>query len=200
MRLVLIMLGIKRDEKRNMNQSAWEGWYYEFYVKNYIKDHPTENVILWSKKGRDQLDFDLRFPYREWFYGDVKSDDVKKDVQGNKKENVDFLVKEKGGRLWYLTIEFTPEKDSNHDYVTTKWWNTQLGKTDRLMSYSSRMKYSIQIERMEIFEINTISISYLKEYLVSPCNGKPRRLKYKIPNKVKQFLRIYEHSCEKIKE
>lgn len=180
-------------DRTRMNQGAWEGWYYEFFVQRYLTDHPTDKVEWWSKKGRGELDFDLRFPYCEWFYGDVKSDDVSKDLQGNLKENIDFLIKEKGGRLWYVAIEFTPDKDSDHDYVTTKWWNTQLGKLDRLMSYSTRMKYSIEISRMEIFEITIDTLRYLKEYAVSPCKGKPRQPKYKIPRKMKEFLRIYEH-------
>lgn len=179
--------------RKGMNQGAWEGRYYEFFVQRYLATHPTDKVVWWSKKTQGELDFDLRFPYREWFYGDVKSDDISKDVQGNLKESIDFLIKEKGGRLWYIAIEFTPEKDSDHGFKTTKWWNTQLGKLDRLMSYSTRMKYSIAINKMEIFEITIDTLPYLKEYAVSPCDGKPRRLKYKIPNKMKEFLRIYEH-------
>lgn len=181
-------------DQTRMNQGAWEGWYYEFFVQRYLKTHPTDKVVWWSKKERGELDFDLCFPYREWFYGDVKSDDVSKDVQGNLKESIDFLIKEKGGRLWYIAIEFTPEKDSDHDYKTTRWWNTQLGKLDKLMSYSTRMKYSIEINKMEIFEITIDTLPYLKEYAVSPCAGKPRKLKYKIPNKMKEYLRIYEHT------
>lgn len=182
------------NDQTRMNQGAWEGWYYEFFVQRYLATHPTDKVVWWSKKVQGELDFDLRFPYREWFYGDVKSDDISKDVQGNLKESIDFLVKEKGGRLWYIAIEFTPEKDSDHNFETTKWWNAQLGKLDRLMSYSKRMKYSIEINRMEIFEITIDSLRYLKEYSVSPCAGRPRKLKYKIPNKMKEFLRIYEHA------
>jgi len=148
----------------------------------------------WLKKGQGELDFDLRFPYCEWFYGDVKSDDVKKDVQGNLKESIDFLVKEKNGRLWYVAIAFTPEKDADHGYETTRWWNKQLGKVDRPLSYCTKMKYAINIKRMDIYEISADTIPYLKEYFPSPCAGKPRRPKYKIPNKMKEFLRIYERT------
>lgn len=177
-----------------MNQGAWEGWYYEFFVERYLKQHPTDNIMWWSKKGNGQLDFDLRFQYEEWFYGDMKSDANKKDVQGNLKQNIDFLVLEKGGRLWYIALDFTPEKDSDHDYVTTKWWNNKLGKFDKLMSYGSRMKYAIQIHKMDIYEITKNTIPYLGIYQPSPCDGKERRPKYKIPNKMKEFLRIYERT------
>ena len=110
---------MEAHDTSRMRQGAWEGWYYEFYVRRYLHDNPTDNIIWWSKKGKGELDFDLRFPYCEWFFGDVKSDGKGKDVQGNLKDNVDFLVLEKGGRLWYVAIEFTPEKDSDHGYVVS---------------------------------------------------------------------------------
>ncbi len=177
---------------QNRNQGAWEGWYIEFFVKRYLKSHSTKHILWWSSKKKGDLDFDLKFPTEEWFYGDTKSDDAKKTVQGNKKSNVDFLVKEHNGRLWYIVFEFTPEKDSKHNYETTKWWNTKLGK-DKLMSYNKRMKYSISIERLCVYEITMASYPYLQEYAVSAVKGKPRELKYRIPNKMKEFLQIYEY-------
>ena len=80
------------NDKSRMNQGAWEGWYYEFYFRRYLAEHPTDNIVWWAKKGRGELDFDLRFPYCEWFYGDVKSDAQKNAIMGNLKKNVDFLV------------------------------------------------------------------------------------------------------------
>lgn len=185
---------MEAKDTTRMNQGAWEGWYYEFFVERYLREHPTDNIIWWSKKGDGQLDFDLRFQYEEWFYGDMKSDARKKDVQGNLKESIDLLVLEKGGRLWYVALDFTPEKDSDHGYVTTRWWNRRLGKLDNLMSYCKRMKYAIQIHRLDIYEITRSTIPYLDIYLPSPCDGKERRPKYKIPNKMKEFLRIYQRT------
>lgn len=176
-----------------MNQGAWEGWYYEFFVERYLHEHPTSSIVWWSKKGNGQLDFDLRFTYEPWFYGDMKSDAAKKDVQGNLKENIDCLVLENGGRLWYIALDFTPEKDSEHDYETTKWWNQKLGKADE-MSYCKRMKYAIRIHKMDIYEITKNTVPYLGIYQPSPCDGKARKPKYKIPNKMKEFLRIYERT------
>ena len=184
------------SDKTRMRQSAWEGWYYEFYFRRYLQKHPNPNVIWWAKKGANELDFDLRFPYCDWFYGDVKSDALNGSVQGNRKDSVDFLVREKGGRLWYVALGFTSEKDSEHDYVTTRWWNKQLGKVDRPMSYCSRMKYAIDVNRMDVYEINSDTIPYLKVIRPSDCNNRPRGLKYEIPHKMKEFLRIYERvSC-----
>ena len=182
------------SDKTRMRQSAWEGWYYEFYFRRYLQKHPNPNVIWWAKKGADELDFDLRFPYCDWFYGDVKSDAVNGAVQGNRKDSVDFLVREKDGRLWYIALGFTSEKDSEHDYVTTRWWNKQLGKVDRPMSYCSRMKYAIDVNRMDVYEINSDTIPYLKVIRPSDCNNRPRGLKYEIPHKMKEFLRIYERT------
>ena len=99
---------------------------------------------------------------------------------------------EKGGRLWYIALDFTPEKDSDHGYETTIWWNRKLGKVDRIMSYGKRMKYAIKINKLDIYEITRNTIPFLCIYQPSPCNGKERKPKYKIPNKMKEFLRIFE--------
>lgn len=182
------------NDKTRMRQSAWEGWYCEHYLERYLHGNPTDLMVWWGKKGAGELDFDLRFTCDEWFYGDVKSDAAGKAVQGNLKESVDLLVLEKRGRLWYVAIEFTPHRDADYGYETTKWWNRQLGKDDRPMSYASRMKHSIDVNRMDVYEINADTIPYLSVFSPSPCKGKPRRLKYKIPHKMKEFLRIYEQT------
>lgn len=181
------------DNDQNRKQGAWEGWYMEYYVKKYLQNNPTEAIEWWSSKKKGDLDFDLKFLIEDNFYGDVKSDDAKKSVQGNKKSNIDILVKEKNGRLWYVVFEFLPEKDSEHNNETTIWWNKKLGK-EKLLSYASRMKYSITLQNLNIYEINQFAFKYLKEFYVSPCDRKPREAKYKIPNNMKEFLRIYQCS------
>ncbi len=179
------------DNDSNRKQAAWEGWYVEYYVKKFLTKHPNNNITWWSSKRKESLDFDLKFLTEENFYGDIKADDAQKNIQGNKKSNIDFLIKEQKGRLWYIVFEFTPDKDSNHQFVTTKWWNTKLQKRN-LLSYSTRMKFSIVFENMNVYEINSNTLKYLKEYSVSPCQGKSREVKYKIPNKIKKFLKIYQ--------
>ena len=179
------------DNDQNRKQSAWEGWYMEYYVKKYLKKNQSNAIKWWSSKKKNSLDFDLKFLTEKNFYGDVKSDDAKKSIQGNKKSNIDILVKEKHGRLWYVVFEFSPEKDSKHNNITTIWWNKKLGK-ENLLSYSTRMKYSITFKNMNVYEINQFAFKYLKEFEVSPCNGKPREKKYRIPNNMKEYLRIYQ--------
>ncbi len=180
-------------DDQNKNQSAWEGWYVEYFVKKYLAEHPTDSIVWWSSKKTGDLDFDLKFTHEKNFYGDVKSDNSKKSVQGNKKSNIDMLVKEQNGRLWYVVFEFTPEKDSEHNNETTIWWNKKLGK-EKLLSYSTRMKYSVTFQGLNVYEINKFAFDYLKVFYVSPCDGKPREPKYKIPNKMKEYLRIYHCS------
>ena len=55
------------------------------------------------------------------------------------------------------------------------------------------MKYSITVNRMDIYEITADTIRYLRVYTPSPCAGRERKPKYEIPNRMKEFLRIYEH-------
>ena len=45
---------------------------------------------------------------------------------------------------------------------------------------------------MSVYEINQFAFKYLKEFKVSPCNGKSREKKYRIPNNMKEYLRIYQ--------
>ena len=68
----------------------------------------------------------------------------------------------------------------------------QLGKDDTPLSYASRMKHSIDVNRMDVHEINADTLPYLSVFNPSPCEGKPHRPKYLIPHKMKEFLRIYE--------
>ncbi len=182
------------NDTTGMNQNHWEGWYFEFYVRKYLQLHPTDDIVWWSRKNRADLDFDLRFPYRKWFYGDVKSDSENGALQGNVKDNIDFLVQEKGGTLWYVALAFIPERDADHAYETTIWWNKQQNlqrkKKHDLMTCSKSMKFAINVTKMVIYQITRDTIPYLKIVFPSPVKGKPRRPKYNIPHKMKEFLRI----------
>ena len=95
--------------------------------------------------------------------------------------------------MWYVVFEFVPEKDSEHEHQTTMWWNKKLGKSN-VLSYATRMKYAISLRHLSVYEINQFAFKYLKEFAVSPCAGKPRELKYRIPHAMKEYLRIYQ--CE----
>ena len=183
---------------QNRNQTQWEGFYIEYYVKKYLTNNPVKAIEWWSKKKKGELDFDLKIHTTPNFYGDIKSDNAKKNVQGNKKENVDFLVKKQNGRLWYIVFEYSPQRDVNHGKKTTIWWSCHKDNNKEeeknSLSVAIRMKYSITFENMSVYEINQNSFKYLKEYNVSSCNGKERKVKYQIPNKMKDFLRIYQCS------
>lgn len=182
----------------NRNQNQWEGWYMEYYVKKYLQSHPTDAIEWWSSKKKTDLDFDLKFHTEENFYGDVKSDNEKNAVQGNKQENIDILIQERNGRLWYIVFEYTPEKDIDHDKQVTIWWAQHKDNITKPghdpMKVARRMKYSITLNHMCVYEINQISSKYLTDYNVSPVKTKDRKPKYEIPNKMKEFLRIYQCS------
>lgn len=179
----------------NRNQNQWEGFYMEYYVKKYLDAHPTDAIEWWSKKTDDALDFDLRFHTKENFYGDVKSDNIKNAVQGNKRNNIDILIKERNGRLWYIVFEFIPERDINHHKQVTLWWLAHKDNKPKQghdpMKILPRMKYSITIQNMCIYEINQFTFKYIGETEATPING-TKREKYQIPNKMKEFLRIYQ--------
>ncbi len=185
------------DHDSNRNQNHWEGFYMEYYVKKYLQNHPTEAIGWWSSKKKTDLDFDLKFHTEENFYGDVKSDNIKNDIQGNQRKNIDILINERNGRLWYVVFEFTPERDINHEKQVTIWWaqhkDNKTKEGHDPMKVAPRMKYSITIEQMNVYEINKIYFDYLDKTDASPIKGKSR-LKYGIPNKMKEFLQIYQCS------
>lgn len=167
----------------------------EYYVKKYLIEHPTEAIEWWSKKTDDVLDFDLKFHTEENFYGDVKSDNVKGVLQGNKRSNIDILVKERNGRLWYVVFEFIPERDIKHGKQVTLWWAAHKDNKTKPghdpMKVLPRMKYSITIESMSVYEISQFTFKYIEKSKASPVNGTERN-KYQIPHKMKEYLRIYQ--------
>lgn len=55
-------------DDQNKNQSAWEGWYVEYFVKKYLAEHPTDSIVWWSSKKADDLDFDLKFTHEKNFF------------------------------------------------------------------------------------------------------------------------------------
>jgi DNA (cytosine-5)-methyltransferase 1 len=183
----------------NAWQNHWEGFYTEFLFKKYLDEHPTQLLKWWSKKGKQQVDLDLCFDEGKWFFGDMKTDRVAGEIQGNKQSTILRVVKDNHGRVWYVVIGFTSEMDVDHDGVTTHWWNAHKPPKSSKKPVSpdeclSLMKYSIHINQIEVFDINELTLPYMTQFAVSPCGGKAREPKLKITRTAKDFFRIYEKS------
>ncbi|MCF0158952.1 MAG: hypothetical protein HUJ83_10640 [Veillonella sp.] len=141
-------------------QAEWAGWFLEYKFSNYVEDEEVAPYIKYtalSHKGHkdDKLDFDLWFPLAD-FYGDLKASDIKETKAiGNDQETFCECIN-RYGRFWYVIYEHETEKDSDHDYEATLFWNKMLGKDDS-MSYCTRMKHSVNFKKMFIIEINRIN-------------------------------------------
>jgi hypothetical protein len=185
----------------NAKQSEWPGWYFEYLFQKYLESHPQNDIEWWSSKKEGDIDFDLKFPKRPWFYGDLKTDQVGGSVQGNVFDNVKTVIKDNNGRIWYVVMKFDCEKDSDHGYAVTKFWDELRGsKYDgdkKLMAerYGKKMKYSVTPKHFRILNLDKAIEEMLKANLRHQghnSNGKPRPAKIQISKDIEDVLSILD--------
>ena len=144
---------------RNKYQPEWPGFYLEYKLEEYLIKNNKQDVITFyqnSKKG--EVDLDLQFP-QLGFFGDLKAHSVTSSgIQGNDYETIMKLLETQS--IYYIVANHETEKDSDHNYEVTKFWNTVQNKKD-LMSYSNKMKYGVKIKSYYVLELN----KYNKQYI-----------------------------------
>ncbi len=152
------------EEMKNANfnnalQPEWPGFYLEYSLSKYIEKNSVENIIRYSQnKKKGAIDLDLYFP-QLGCYGDLKAhSNDSPGIQGNDWDTIMSLVSDQS--IYYIICNHNTEKDKNHNYEVTMFWNTLLEKDD-LMSYSSRMKNSVELTSYLILEINRFNSCYL---------------------------------------
>lgn len=178
-----------RADYRNKYQSEWPGFYFEYVFEKYSDENPyTKRICLFvSDKRITGLDFDLNFNNR--FLGDLKChSEESSGVLGNDKLSFDEAVS-KYGRFWYVVLSHSTEKDSNHGYQVTEYWNKAQNKED-LRSYGGRMKYSVTHKNFLVLEVNQYNRGHLKDFHQGhQPSGEPRAVKVLIPNRsIDNFL------------
>lgn len=175
----------------NALQPEWPGFYYEFKLSNYIKQHDLQKMISYSQnKKKGDIDLDLYFPHIA-AYGDLKAHSNESGgIQGNDWDTV-MSVLEKTS-IYYIVCNHDTEKDINHNSEVTVFWNTLL-KKENLLSYAKKMKHSVHLTSFEILEINKYNKKYLSVFEQGRnSNGKPRPPKISIADRnIKNFL-IYQ--------
>lgn len=143
--------------------AEWPGWWLEFKIADYLKTQKYENLIIYigSKKTKDMLDFDLYFP-KDCFYGDIKASDInKKQAPGNDQENVLKAINQ-NNRIWYVVYEHETVKDNKKNNEMAKARMELIGnryKEGDKISYTSRMKHSVNFKQMHILELNKINMN-----------------------------------------
>lgn len=167
----------------NKYQPEWPGFYLEFIFEQYLKINNLTGIIKYSQnKKKGEIDLDLFFPKIE-MYGDLKAHSSHSSgIQGNDQGTVFKLIETpyRENHIFYIVCEHETERDSDHGFEVTRFWNTAQGKDD-LMSYSRRMKNSVELTHAYIFDINRNNKQFLSIFRQGlNSNGKPREPKIMI--------------------
>lgn len=147
---------------RNKFQPEWPGFYLEFKLEQYLINNNKESVIkFYQNRKKGEVDLDLKFP-QLGFFGDLKAHSLTSGaIQGNDYATIMKLLEDQS--IYYIVANHETEKDSSHNYIVTKYWNTLQNK-DNLMSYSEKMKYGVTIKSYYILELNKYNKKYIDIY------------------------------------
>jgi hypothetical protein len=191
-----------KDHDNNAAQPEWCGFYLEYLFKKRLKEVKTDGILWNSDKKKTGIDLDLRFPKIDWFFGDLKTDNIDNDVLGNDEKTLDIVIEQHQGKIWYVALRFSKEKDSDHNFEVTKLWDSlrggkyaASGYKDISDRYGKKMKYSITIKSAQILNIDESTYEILKQH---PFNqGKnsdehPRYPKIKINDEIAEAITIYQ--------
>lgn len=177
---------------KNKYQPEWVGFYLEFCFEKFIKENQLESVITYYQDKKDGgVDLDLFFPEIDSF-GDLKAhSEDSRGIQGNDWNTIFSILNrnDESSHIYYIVCEHATEKDSEHDYEVTKFWNTEQKKPD-LLSYHKRMKNNVTLKKVYILDINYDNKEYLTMFKQGiNSNGKPRAPKIMIEHdNLKYFI------------
>ena len=173
---------------RNKFQPEWPGFYLEYKLEDYLEKNNLNNVItFYQNRKKGEVDLDLEFP-QLGIYGDLKAHSISSGgIQGNDYKTIMDLLENQS--IYYIVANHETEKDSDHDYKVTKYWNKVQNKKD-LMSYSGKMKYEVKLKSYYILELNKYNKQYIDEFHQGKnSDGSPRNKKIIIKRKnINNFL------------
>lgn len=186
----------------NAKQGEWVGFYFEYRMKKYLADHPTD-VVRWNSDKRSTgIDLDVQFPKRDWFYGDLKADAYGKAIPGNSFDTMDEVIKNHHGRVWYINLGCKEEKDSDHEYQVSKFWDLLRGGKYKKAAYvglkeryGRRMKYSATPVVFQILNIDETALEILRKHPFKQglnSDHKARKEKLQITKDIMDALCIYK--------
>ena len=152
----------------NAYQPEWPGFYHEFKLQEYLKNHPMITALQYKQnKKKGEIDLDLFFPQANTY--------------GNDWETVMSVIENES--IYYVVVNHDTERDRDHNSEVTEFWNRQLGKKD-LQSYANKMKNSVKLTSYYILEINKENKQYLDEFKQGHnSDGNPRQKKIQIKKK-----------------
>ena len=186
----------------NAKQGEWQGWYFEFLFKNYLAQHKTEHIEWYGSKKKGDIDLDLKFTGDEWVFGDLKADQINHDILGNSLDCLDTVIKNNNGTVYYICCLYKAEKDSDHNYEVSRYWNDYVRDEQKRYDtleelknrYGKKMKYSVKPEIFCVLKIDKVVYEILKKNPFAQgvnSDGKDRRPKLKVQKDMIKALSIY---------
>lgn len=186
----------------NAKQGEWQGWYFEFLFKKFLREHKNPKIEWNASKKRGDIDLDIKFTDSPWVYGDLKADQINHDILGNSFDCLDKVIKDNHGTVFYICCLYKAEKDSNHQYAVSRYWNEHVRDSNKRYDslgelkerYGRRMKYSVKPELLCILKIDETVYNLLKRTPFEQganSNGKDRKPKLKVHKDIIKALSIY---------
>lgn len=185
-------------------ETEWAGFFLEYKFDKFTKNEGiTDKMRYVSNKKDGLLDFDILFDGTNKFYGDLKASDITKSETPANDQNSVMECINRYGRLWYIIYEHYTKKDSDYDYQQTIARNQFIRSVDAKykkddMSYSQRMKNSVNFVKMSILEVNRINCrTLLKAFNQGrQPDGKARKPKFVIKKKEMDNFVVFRYCCE----
>ena len=188
----------------NARQGHWEGWYFEHLFRKYLNDKHVTDIEWHADKTEGGIDLDIKFTDKDWVYGDLKADQIGHDIQGNAFEPLDKVIKEHDGVVYYVCCLFKSEKDSQHGYQVTRFWNTlrdepYTSEDDIRNRYGKQMKFSITPKRICVLKIDAIIYDILKRNPFTQglnSDGNERKPKLKVDKDMIEALTVFSSTFD----
>lgn len=185
-----------RANYNNKFQPEWAGFYLEFQFEKFLNADTKRLAICQklSNKKTGEIDLDLHFHPNQsrQFFGDLKAhSNTSREILGNDWMAIDKAL-ELYHKIWYIVVSHDTERDSAHEYVTTKFWNKAQSKTNEL-SYANKMKFGVELTHLKILEINSYNYQYLSNFAQGKnSNGNSRNSKISIAKSCINNFLIYQ--------
>lgn len=183
----------------NARQGEWQGWYFEFLFKKYLSEKHINNISWHADRTDSGIDLDIKFNDYEWVFGDLKADQISHDILGNSFDTLDTVIKCNNGTVYYICCLYKAEKDSEHEYDVTKFWNTLRdvpydNEQDIKNRYGKRMKYSVEPKKLCVIKIDQITYELLKKNPFAQglnSDGSERKPKLKVNKDMINALSVF---------
>lgn len=195
---------LAEENGRPLRQTRWEGFYFELLFKRFLREHNISDISIYQDRTDGGIDFDIKFNNSEWTFGDLKADQIGHDIIGNAFESFDAVIKDHNGVVYYVCCLFRSEKDSQHGYQVTRYWNAlrddPYTSEQEMQERTGRlMKYSITPKRLCILKIDNIIYEILKRNPFAQginSDGNDRKPKLKVNKDMIDALSVFSENFD----